>query len=43
MTTRMQVEMPDVSGHTRESIKAVIAEFSARFNAANAVRRPQSS
>ena len=43
MTTRMQVEMPDVLGHTRESIKAVIAEFSARFNAANAVRRPQSS
>ncbi len=43
MTTRMQVEMPDVTGHTRESIKAVIAEFSARFNAANTVRRPASS
>ena len=43
MTTRMQVEMPDISGHTRESIKAVIADFSARFNAANTVRRPQSS
>ena len=43
MTTRMHVEMPDVTGHTRESIKAVIADFSARFNAANTVRRPASS
>ena len=42
MTTRMQVAMPDVAGHTRESIKAVIAEFSARFNATGPVRRPPS-
>ena len=40
---RMQVDMPDISGHTRESVKAVIADFSARFNAASAVRRPHSS